>query len=82
MGPASDLFSLGAILYTILTGQVPYHGAAHAEILQRVKRCEFPRPREVKPEVPRAARGGVLEGDGGEPACGSGMAPPSSWRLT
>ena len=50
------MFSLGAILYTILTGQVPYRGRSYAEILEKVKACEFPRPRQVKkkPEVPRA----------------------------
>ena len=68
VGPASDLFSLGAILYTILTGQVPYRGAAHAEILQRVKRCEFPRPREVKPEVPRALEAVCLKAMAANPA--------------
>ena len=68
VGPASDLFSLGAILYTILTGQVPYRGAAYAEILQRVKRCEFPRPREVKPEVPRALEAVCLKAMAAMPA--------------
>ena len=67
VGPASDVFSLGAILYAILTGQVPYRGRAHAEVLEKVKRCEFPAPRQVKPEVPRAAGGGLPQGDGGGP---------------
>src|SRR5271157_4885900 len=54
VGPASDLFSLGGILYAILTGQAPYQGRKVGAILEKVKRCEFPTPRQVKPGVPRA----------------------------
>jgi serine/threonine-protein kinase len=54
VGPASDIFSLGAILYSVLTGRSPYRADSHGEIVQRVRRCQFPRPREVKPEVPGA----------------------------
>jgi serine/threonine-protein kinase len=54
VGPASDLFSLGAILYAILTGQAPYGGHGRGAILEQVKRCAFPTPRQVKPGVPRA----------------------------
>ena len=54
VGPASDLFGLGAILYAILTGQAPYRGRKVGEILEKVKRCEFPAPRQIKPGVPRA----------------------------
>ncbi len=43
-GAASDIFSLGAILYTILAGKVPYRGSTHREILDKVRRCEFPSP--------------------------------------
>jgi serine/threonine protein kinase len=53
-GPASDIFSLGAVLYVILTGQVPYRGCGPGEVFDRIKRGEFPRPRDVKPEVSRA----------------------------
>jgi eukaryotic-like serine/threonine-protein kinase len=54
IGPGSDLFSLGAILYAILTGHVPYRGRTPSEVLDKVKRCEFPKPRQLKPEVPGA----------------------------
>ncbi len=56
VGPASDIFSLGGILYAILTGQAPYQGRKVGEILEKVKRCEFPGPRQIKPDVPRAWR--------------------------
>ncbi len=54
VGPASDIFSLGAILYAILAGQAPYGGHTRAAILDRVRLCEFPRPRQVKAAVPPA----------------------------
>jgi serine/threonine protein kinase/tetratricopeptide (TPR) repeat protein len=54
VGPASDIFGLGAILYTILTGQPPYRGRSVTEVLDAVRRCEFPEPRQVDPAVPRA----------------------------
>jgi serine/threonine protein kinase/tetratricopeptide (TPR) repeat protein len=69
MGPASDLFSLGAILYAILTGRPPYQGGgAPGESLERVKRCEFPRPRQVKPDAPRALEAVCLKAMARAPA--------------
>jgi serine/threonine-protein kinase len=52
LGPASDVYSLGATLYHLLTGQAPFRGADPGEILQQVGRGEFVPPRRVKPEVP------------------------------
>ena len=54
VGPASDVFGLGAILYAILTGQAPYQGRRIGEVLEKVRRCEFPPPRQVKPGGPPA----------------------------
>jgi serine/threonine protein kinase len=52
VGPASDIANLGATLYTLLTGQPPYRGSSVGKILEKVRRWDFPVPRQVKPEVP------------------------------
>jgi tRNA A-37 threonylcarbamoyl transferase component Bud32/tetratricopeptide (TPR) repeat protein len=49
---ASDVYGLGAVLYTVLTGQPPYDGSGPWEVLERVKAGEPPPPRAVEPSVP------------------------------
>ena len=53
LGPASDVFSLGATLYVLLTGRSPQQDDDLGVVLQRVQRGEFPAPRAVNAAVPR-----------------------------
>src|SRR5262249_46995425 len=52
VGPASDVFSLGATLYAILVGRPPYAGGDVTQMLRRGPRPEPPPPRARKPPVP------------------------------
>ena len=46
--PRSDIYSLGATLYTILTGKAPFAGNDIAEVLRKVRAGEFAAPRAVR----------------------------------
>jgi serine/threonine-protein kinase len=65
VGPASDVYSLGATLYAILTGQAPVEKGPLHEVLEKVRRGEVVPPRWRKPGVPPAV----------EAACLKAMAP-------
>ena len=53
LGPASDLYGLGATLFAVLTGRPPVEGDDVIEILSRVRCGAIDRPRSVVPGVPR-----------------------------
>lgn len=47
-GTSTDIYSLGAILYALLTGSPPHAGANAAEVLRSVLQDEPPTPRSIR----------------------------------
>jgi WD40 repeat protein len=53
VGPAADVYGLGAVLYELLSGHPPFKGANVVETLDQLRTCDPVPPRAFQPRLPR-----------------------------
>jgi eukaryotic-like serine/threonine-protein kinase len=71
---AADVYSLGVVLYELLTGHVPRSSSTLAELVQRRRDEPVPPLRELAPEVPPVVEAAVVHALETDPA----RRPPSA----
>jgi serine/threonine-protein kinase len=57
----ADLYGLGAVVYTLLTGQPPFRGDSPAEIIEQVRKTTLVRPSTYQRGIPSAFEEVVLK---------------------
>ena len=68
----SDIFSLGIVMYQLLTGVTPFRGSGWQEVIERVKHLEARPPRQVNDTIPKEL----------ERICLKAMSKPATDRYT
>ena len=79
LGPATDIYGLGATLYHILTGQPPFRGSSQ-DVIQKVVRGDLPLPRSDNSRVPRGLEAICLKDHGTETGGSVSRRPEPSRR--
>lgn len=60
-GPGADVYSLGAVLYHLVTGQPPFRGDSPPQVLRQVLEHDPVPPHRLQPAVPRDLETVVLK---------------------
>lgn len=58
---STDVFSLGIVLYFLVTGVPPFHGDSAVGVMKKILECDYPRPRKINRKVPRKLEGIIVK---------------------
>jgi len=61
IGPPADIYSLGIVLYEMLTGRVPFQADTPLAVMLQVVNDPLPSPRQFSPDIPDVLQGVVLK---------------------
>lgn len=67
-GASADIYSLGVILYEMLTGRVPFDADTPLAVLLKVMSEPVPPPRQVAPDIPENLQAAILKATAKDPA--------------
>jgi serine/threonine protein kinase/beta-lactam-binding protein with PASTA domain len=60
-GVKSDIYSLGVVMYEMLTGRLPFQGDSAVSVALKHLRDQFVEPRQIKPDIPQSLENIVLK---------------------
>ena len=58
---STDVFSLGIVLYYLMTGVRPFSGDSAVGVMKKILECDYPRPRKITRKVPRRLEGIIVK---------------------